>query len=141
MTSKLAPQWLPCQAPGVIGSVLGLVGPVSVYCDWARRKAGSATSISVWQRVKLSEQIRPWDTLACGWDVKQPTNKQTPPSVSADASGITRDGETTRPKGNSLYVTWWEMYGDMVESTDAVQLVLLLSEGEVMIVRPMWLAE
>ena len=34
VTSKLALQWLPCQAPGVIGSVLGLVGPVSVYCDW-----------------------------------------------------------------------------------------------------------
>ena len=30
--------WLPCQAPGVIGSVLGLVGPVSVYCDWVRWK-------------------------------------------------------------------------------------------------------
>ena len=27
---------LPCQAPGVIGSALGLAGPVSVYCDWAR---------------------------------------------------------------------------------------------------------
>ena len=26
-------QWLPCQVPGVIGSVLGLVGVVSVYCD------------------------------------------------------------------------------------------------------------
>ena len=25
----------------------------------------------------LSKQIRPWDTLACCWDVKQPTNKQT----------------------------------------------------------------
>ena len=30
VTSKLALQWLPCQAPGVIGSALGLVGPVSV---------------------------------------------------------------------------------------------------------------
>ena len=29
---------LPCQAPGVIGSALGLVGPVSVYCDWVRWK-------------------------------------------------------------------------------------------------------
>ena len=29
MTSKLALQWLPCQAPGVIESVLGPVGPVS----------------------------------------------------------------------------------------------------------------
>ena len=36
VTSKLALQWLPCQAPGVKGSVLGLVGPVSVYCDWMR---------------------------------------------------------------------------------------------------------
>ena len=29
-------QWLPYQAPGVIGSALGLVGPVSVYSDWVR---------------------------------------------------------------------------------------------------------
>ena len=39
-------QWLPCQAPGVIGSVLGLVGPVSVYCDWVRWKVGSATCVA-----------------------------------------------------------------------------------------------
>ena len=36
VTSKLALQWLPCQATGVIWSALGLVGPVSVYCDWVR---------------------------------------------------------------------------------------------------------
>ena len=30
----------------------------------------------MWQHVKLSKQIRPRDTLACCWDVKQPTNKQ-----------------------------------------------------------------
>ena len=36
VTSKLALQRLPCQAPGIIGSVLGLAGPVSVYCDWLR---------------------------------------------------------------------------------------------------------
>ena len=30
VTWKLALQWLPCQVPGVIGSVLGLVGLVSV---------------------------------------------------------------------------------------------------------------
>ena len=24
----------------------------------------------------MSEQIHPWDTLACCWDIKQPTNKQ-----------------------------------------------------------------
>ena len=36
VTLKLALQWLPCQAPGVIGSVPGLVGPVSVHDDWVR---------------------------------------------------------------------------------------------------------
>ena len=35
------------------------------------------TSVSVWQHVQLSEQICPWDTLACCWDVKQPSNNQT----------------------------------------------------------------
>ena len=75
MTWKLALQWLPCQAPGVIGSALGPVSPVSVYCDWVRWKVWSATSISVWQHVKLSGQIRPWDTLACCWDFKQASNQ------------------------------------------------------------------
>ena len=32
VTSKLTLQWLPCQAPGVIGSALGLIGPV--YCQY-----------------------------------------------------------------------------------------------------------
>ena len=41
---KLALQWLPCQAPGIIGSALGLVGRVSAYCDWVRW-LWSATSI------------------------------------------------------------------------------------------------
>ena len=26
----------------------------------------------MWQHVNLSVQIRPWDTVACCWDVKQP---------------------------------------------------------------------
>ena len=34
VTSKLPLHWLPCQALGVIGSAMGLAGPVSVYCDW-----------------------------------------------------------------------------------------------------------
>ena len=34
VTQKLALQCLPCLAPGVIGSALGLVSLVSVYCDW-----------------------------------------------------------------------------------------------------------
>ena len=55
VTATLALQWLSCQASGVTGSALGLVGPVSVYCDWVR----SAASTSMWQHVRLSEQIRP----------------------------------------------------------------------------------
>ena len=50
-------QWLLCQASGVIGSELGLVGPVLVYCDWVRWKVGSGTPISVWQPVKLSRFV------------------------------------------------------------------------------------
>ena len=45
--------------PGVIGLVLGLVDPVSEYCDWVRWKFGSTASVSMWQHVQLSEQIRP----------------------------------------------------------------------------------
>ena len=74
MTWKLALLWLPCQAPGIVGSVLGPVGQVSVYCDWVRWGVESTTFVWVWQHVKSSEQIRPWNTLACNWDVKQPTN-------------------------------------------------------------------
>ena len=42
VTYKLALQWLPCQEPGIIGSVFGLVGPVSVYCDCVLSQCGSA---------------------------------------------------------------------------------------------------
>ena len=38
VTYTLALQWLSCRAPGVIRSALGLVGTVSVYCDWLRFK-------------------------------------------------------------------------------------------------------
>ena len=76
MIPKLALQWLPCQAPGI--TVLGLVSLVSEYCDWVRWKVWSATSISVWQHIQLSEQIIPWYTLICCWDVKQTTNKHPP---------------------------------------------------------------
>ena len=34
VTSHLVLQWLHYQAPGDIGSALGLTGPVSIYCDW-----------------------------------------------------------------------------------------------------------
>ena len=46
VTSKLAFQWLPCQASGVIGSTLGLVGTVAAYCDWVRKKVGDLQFLS-----------------------------------------------------------------------------------------------
>ena len=72
----MAPQWLPCQV-WIIGSALGLVSPVSIYCDWVRWKVWSATSVSVWQHIQLSVQICPWDTPTCCWDVEHPTNNVT----------------------------------------------------------------
>ena len=53
------PKLLLCQAHGIKlkGSVLGLVDPVSVHCDFLRQQIWTATSISVWQHVKLSKQI------------------------------------------------------------------------------------
>ena len=36
VTSKSVLCWLPCQAPSVIASVLGLVRLVSVHCDRVR---------------------------------------------------------------------------------------------------------
>ena len=38
VTEKLALKRLPCKAPGVLGSGLGLVDPLSGYCDWVRWK-------------------------------------------------------------------------------------------------------
>ena len=43
---------------GGIGSVLGLVGPVSVYCDWVRRDRKFDLKFqSVWQHVKLNRSV------------------------------------------------------------------------------------
>ena len=35
-TTKLALLWLPSTGPGDTGSVLELVGPVSVHCEWVK---------------------------------------------------------------------------------------------------------
>ena len=36
VTRKLGIHWPPCLAPGAIGSAPGLVGLLSLYCDWLR---------------------------------------------------------------------------------------------------------
>ena len=52
----------------------------SVSILWLGEMESSICNFSVWQHVKLSEQICPWDTLACCWDVKQPTKQSNKPS-------------------------------------------------------------
>ena len=47
-------RWLSFQTPGSIGSALGLVSPVSVYCGWVRENVWCVSSVSVWQHAKLS---------------------------------------------------------------------------------------
>ena len=42
-------------------------GQPSVRILWLGEIVWSATSISMWQHMQLSEQIGPWDTLACWW--------------------------------------------------------------------------
>ena len=61
------------------------IGWASVSILWlSQMECWSATSISVWQHVNLSEQIYLWETLACCWDAKQASNQQT--NVSMDAA-------------------------------------------------------
>ena len=52
-------QLLSWQMPGMIPSVLGLVGPVSIFCERAWKQVWSATSTLVWQHVNLSSQTVP----------------------------------------------------------------------------------
>ena len=52
---------LPCQMPGIMGSVLGLVDPVSVYVDWVR--ANYVCNSSGWQHVELLKKSHSWDAF------------------------------------------------------------------------------
>ena len=83
-------QWLKSctQVATLPGAGTGWPG-VSVL--WLGEIVGSATSISVWQHVKLSEQICPWDTLACCWDVKQPTNNNSLQRRKRHSTNLTTD--------------------------------------------------
>ena len=61
--------------PGIIGSGLGLVDPVSVYCVWEMASLICKFCL-IEAALHLSEQICLWDALTCCWDVKLPTNRQ-----------------------------------------------------------------
>ena len=75
VTSKLVLQWLPLPLRPKPGwPAVSILWP----CETASWISDS-TSISGWQHVKLSKQIRTWVTLGC-LDVKQPRNKPYQPS-------------------------------------------------------------
>ena len=73
VTSKLALQWLPCQAPGIIILWLGEVESLicNFYLSVASRDLSVASCTNVWADPS-------WDTLACCWDVKQTTTQFVP---------------------------------------------------------------
>ena len=52
----------------------GTGGPGVLILWLGEMKNWSVTSVLVWQQLQLSQKIRPWDTLACCWDV---SNQQT----------------------------------------------------------------
>ena len=61
--TKLVREWLPCQMPCTVWSVLDLAGLVSIYYGWVRQQTWSATCLLVRCHAHISEQIFPWDTL------------------------------------------------------------------------------
>ena len=93
VTWKLALQWLPWEAPGIIGSVLGLVSPVSVFCDWVRQKVWSATSVSVWQHENCLSRSVPEIHSHVAGTLKQPTNKNQDPGITPCSSLISHTSD------------------------------------------------
>ena len=66
-------QW---QASGVIGSGLGLVGPVSVYCDWVRWKFGMQLLLQCGSTYNcLCRSVSEIHSHVAGALSNQPTNK------------------------------------------------------------------
>ena len=80
--------------------------------DWVRQKVWSAISLSVWQHVKLPKQIRPWNRLACSWNVKQPTKK---PTLNVILSWISEPSGLTfwlkcGQEGVGVIIVWWQSH-------------------------------
>ena len=61
VTEKVILGWQPCQVPCAAGSMLGLLGPMSIYCDWERKEKLDLHILSLAQ-VQLSTKICPWGT-------------------------------------------------------------------------------
>ena len=65
-------------------SIRAWSGLPGVGIPWLSLIASLICSFSVWQHAQFSQQICPWYTWACCWDVKQPaTNQPTNPSCAS----------------------------------------------------------
>ena len=66
VTSQLVLKWLSRKVPRVLGSELGLVGPVSAYCGLGEI-ASLICDYYLSLTARVCELIRPWDAMACWW--------------------------------------------------------------------------
>ena len=82
------------------GSALQLFGPMSVYCDCVRQNVWYAAFISVLQNIKVSTQIRSWDTC-CMLVRSLATKKQ----QSAENSGAEENWKSQT--GRELKIAHW----------------------------------
>ena len=67
---------------------------------WPGRMESWICNFAEWQHVKSSEQIRPRDTQACCWEVKQPTNNNMMDRQTAsnkEGLGVSSSYSTKRP--------------------------------------------
>ena len=81
----------------------------SAWTGWPRisilrlGEAETATSVSVWQHIDLSKQIRPLNALACCWGVKQQTNQPPPPTTTAHNWVIVQNDDNLQcPSGKEV---------------------------------------
>ena len=115
--------------PDDIGSAQGLVGLVSVYCNWVRWTVWSVTSISVWQHIQLSQQIGPWDSLTCCWNIKQPTNNSCLQDSQLVAENCMRAALPSfahtckllqlcqsKVSQDTLFILFWKMFAPLIHS-------------------------
>ena len=94
---KYVLQWWPCQAPGITGSLLGLVGPVSVYCDWVRWKVWSALlSVAAHKIVWADPSLRYTSMQGCrlAWALGKS------PKIAQNGQKV---GRTFGPLGRTFY--------------------------------------
>ena len=84
----------PCQAPGLIGSTLGLVSPVSARCNWMRQQVSSAAFISEWQ-ICLGRSVSEIHWRVAGALSKQPSPPPPPPPPAIGSVVVGKEAKET----------------------------------------------